>query len=87
LALVLPFADLSVRLLIGWCLGVLVYCGLVVDKAMRQSQDALRIEATRLDDSAFAVSLFAILAAAASFGAVAMLVLGGKGSEAYRLSH
>ncbi|MCJ2036495.1 DUF1345 domain-containing protein [Methylobacterium sp. J-068] len=87
LALVLPFADLSVRLLIGWCLGVPVYCGLIVGKAAGQSQDSLRAEATRLDDSAFAVSLFAILAAAASCGAVAMLVLGGNGSEADRLSH
>ncbi|RZK98187.1 MAG: DUF1345 domain-containing protein, partial [Methylobacterium sp.] len=53
LALILPFADLSVRLLIGWCLGVLVYCGLIVGKAVRQSQDSLRAEASRLDDSAF----------------------------------
>ena len=87
LALVLPFDVLSVRLLIGWCLGVVVYTTLIVWKATGQEQDSLRREASRLGDSSFAISLFAILAAAASFGAVAMLVLGQHENDAVRLAH
>lgn len=72
----LPVAHLWTRLLLGWCLGVMVYTGLVVWNAAAQPQDDLRREASRLDDSAFVISLFAILAAGASFCAVAMLVFG-----------
>ncbi|NEU13241.1 DUF1345 domain-containing protein [Methylobacterium sp. BTF04] len=87
LALVLPFETLSVRLLIGWCLGVVVYTALIVWKAAGQKQEAMRQEASRLDDSAFGISLFAILAAAASFGAVAMLVFGQHDDDTARLAH
>lgn len=76
LAALLPIASIPVRLLVGWCLGVIVYTGLVVGNAARQPRDALRKDASRLDDSAAVISVFAILAAAASCGAVAMLVLG-----------
>ena len=82
LASVLPFASLPVRLLVGWCLGVIVYVALIFGKALGEPRDGLRRDASRLDDSALAVSLFAILATAASFGAVAMLVFGEHGEHA-----
>lgn len=82
-----PLGSLTVRLLVGWCLGVVVYTGLIVWQATRQDEATLRREASRLDDSALAISLFAILAAAASFGAVAMLVLGQHEGETARLAH
>jgi uncharacterized membrane protein len=78
LAAVLPIGSLWTRLLSGWCLGVIVYTGLTVWKATRQDPDSLRAEASRLDDSAFTISLFALAAAAASFAAVAMLVFGQR---------
>ncbi|MFD0934475.1 DUF1345 domain-containing protein, partial [Methylobacterium trifolii] len=62
----------------------IVYAGLIVAQASGQSRDALRREAARLDDSAGVISVFALLAAAASFGAVAVLVLGGKAAGSTR---
>ncbi|GJD32489.1 hypothetical protein PMNALOAF_3765 [Methylobacterium adhaesivum] len=87
IAAVVPVQGVTVRLLVGWCLGVVVYTGLITWQATRQDESTLRREASRLDDSAFAVSVFAILAAAASFGAVAMLVLGQHENEGPRLAH
>lgn len=84
LAAFLPFASLWTRFLVGWCLGVIVYTGLAVGRAAGQSRDALRREASRLDDSAPVVSVFALLAAAASVGAVVMLVLGQSAPGAAR---
>ena len=87
LALVLPFASIWTRLLTAWCLGVVLYTALVGWQASARSRDALRGEASRLDDSAPVISFFAILAAAASFGAVAMLVFGQQEQEAYKVPH
>lgn len=81
LAVILPFASLAVRLLVGWCVGVLVYVALIVAHAVVEP-DGLRHDASRLDDSALAVTLFAILATAASFGAVAMIAFGEHGGHA-----
>ncbi len=66
------------RLLTGWCAGVIVHAGLVVRRATGQSRDAMRREAARLDDSAGVITVFALLAAAASLGSVAVLVVGGR---------
>lgn len=82
LAAFLPIASIPVRLLIGWCLGVVAYTGLVIRNTALQPRDVLRREASRLDDSAAVISVFAILAAAASCGAVAMLVFGEQEPEA-----
>ncbi|WP_375456308.1 DUF1345 domain-containing protein [uncultured Methylobacterium sp.] len=81
-ALILPGPSAGTRLLTGWCVGVVVYAVLIVRQATGQSRDALRRQAARLDDSAAAISVFALLAAAASFGAVAVLVLGGRATGA-----
>lgn len=78
LALILPGPSAGTRLLTGWCVGVVVYAVLTVRQSTGRSRDALRRQAARLDDSAAAISVFALLAAAASFGAVAVLVLGGQ---------
>jgi uncharacterized membrane protein len=85
LAGLLPITSLWMRLLSGWCLGVIVYVGLTLWKAAGQGRDDLRAEASRLDDSAFTISLFAILAAAASFAAVAMLVFGQREADGDRV--
>lgn len=87
LSVALPFASIWTRLLVGWCVGVVVYTALVVWRTSSLSQDALRREASRLDDSAPVISLFAILAGLASCGAVAMLVIGGREPDAPRLAH
>lgn len=76
LSALLPIASIPVRLLVGWCLGVILYTSLVVGNAALQPRDEMQRDASRLDDSAAVISVFAILAAAASCGAVAMLVLG-----------
>ncbi|HEX8415964.1 MAG TPA: DUF1345 domain-containing protein [Methylobacterium sp.] len=83
----LPIASLWTRLLAGWCLGVIVYTGLVVRRSAAQPQAALRAEASRLDDSALVVSVFAILATAASFAAVGMLVFGEQEQGSARIVH
>ena len=87
LTLVLPFASIWTRLLSGWCAGVVTYVALVAWQATRRSLDALRHEASRLDDSAPVISLFAILAAAASCGAVGMMVFGQQEHDAYKAAH
>lgn len=87
LSVALPFASLWTRLLVGWCVGVVVYTALVIWRTSSLSRDALRQEASRLDDSAPVISLFAILAGLASCGAVAMLVIGGREPDAPRLAH
>ena len=87
LAAALPVASLWTRLLTGWCLGVVVYTGLVVWRTASLPRDALRREASALDDSALVISLFAILAGAASCGAVAMLIFGQQEQDAQRLPH
>ncbi|MDR7039359.1 MULTISPECIES: DUF1345 domain-containing protein [Methylobacterium] len=86
LAVALPVESLATRLLIGWCLGVCVYVALVGWRAARDPA-TLRGEASRLDDSAMVISVFALLAAAASIGAVAMLVLGERGDDPMRAPH
>ncbi|GJD53120.1 hypothetical protein OPKNFCMD_5891 [Methylobacterium crusticola] len=86
-ALLLPSVAVWTRLLAGWCVGVCAYVGLVVGKAAAQSRDDLRREASRLDDSAPVISLFALLAATASVGAVGMLVFGQQEHDAARLPH
>ncbi|WP_250645679.1 DUF1345 domain-containing protein [Methylobacterium durans] len=86
LAVALPVEKLPTRLLIGWCLGVGVYIGLVCWQAARRP-GRLRDEASRLDDSAMTISVFALLAAAASIGAVTMLVLGEGGNDPMRGPH
>lgn len=83
IAALLPFGALSTRLLVGWCLGVTVYVALVFGRALTESRDSLHRDASRLDDSALVISLFAILAATASFGAVAMLVFGERHHDGY----
>jgi uncharacterized membrane protein len=85
-ALVLPVAIWS-RVLIGWCAGVAVFVGLVVWNATAQSGEELRREASRLDDSAAMISLFALLAATASVGGVGMLVFGQQEQDAYKVPH
>lgn len=87
LSLVLPIPSVWTRLLIGWCIGVVTYVALVIFQLTRGSSEALRREASRLDDSAFTISLFAVLAAAASCGAVAMLLFGQQEQDAYRIPH
>lgn len=87
LAASLPIASLLTRLLVGWCVGVAVYTALVIWRTAKLSNDALRREASRLDDSAPVILIFSVLAGVASCGAVAMLVLGSEGSEAQRVSH
>lgn len=84
LALLLPGASLVTRLLAGWCAGTIVYAVLIVRQVSGQSRDALRRQASRLDDSAALVTLFTLMASAASFGAVGVLVLGGQASGAGR---
>ncbi|WP_336485932.1 DUF1345 domain-containing protein [Methylobacterium nigriterrae] len=87
LAVALPVVSIWSRLLLGWCVGVVAYIALVIGRAALQPREALREEASRLDDSALAISLFAILSAAASFGAVAMLVFGEREEDGYRIAH
>ncbi|GJE01682.1 hypothetical protein GMJLKIPL_3616 [Methylobacterium isbiliense] len=87
LSTVLPFESIWTRLMAGWCLGVAAYIALVVRLTVRQSTEDLRREASRLDDSALVVSLFALLAAAASCVAVAMLVFDQQDHGAYRIPH
>lgn len=82
LAFLLPSQTLVTRVLAGWCVGVVIYAVLIVRQATGQSRDALREQASRLDDSATLVTVFTLLAAAASFGAVAVLMLGGQASGA-----
>ncbi len=85
LTLLLPIPDLVTRLLAGWCAGVVIYAVLIVRQSTGQSRDAMRLQSSRLDDSAALVTVFTLLAAAASFGAVGVLVLGGKTSGAGRV--
>ncbi|WP_019904107.1 DUF1345 domain-containing protein [Methylobacterium sp. 77] len=85
LAVALPVASLWTRLLMGWCVGVVLYTTLVIWRTSSLSRDSLRREASRLDDSAPVISLFAILAGIASCGAVAMLVIGEQEPGAQRL--
>ncbi|TNC08778.1 DUF1345 domain-containing protein [Methylobacterium terricola] len=87
LALLLPIPGVWTRLLVGWCVGVVAYIVLIILQAAHGSGEALRRQASRLDDSAFTISLFAVLAAAASCGAVAMLLFGEQGQDAYRIPH
>lgn len=87
LTLILPFASISTRLLTGWCLGVVLYSALVSWQASSWTLNTMRIQASRLDDSAPVISFFAILAAAASFGAVAMLVFGQNEHDDYKIPH
>lgn len=87
-ALALPLGEIGIRALAGWCLGVTIYVALTLHRLARLPLEALRREATELDDSAPAISLLAILAGAASCGAVAMIVLGERhpsGGEGWRL--
>lgn len=84
LGLFLPIASLPARLLVAWCVSVVAYIALIGWQFGRASPDAIRKQASRLDDSATVISLFAILAASASLGAVAMLVAGqgaAKGTQ------
>lgn len=74
LALALPIDPPVSRLLVAWCVGVIAYVVLTVWQVAGQSQDELRRTATQLDDSAPVITLFAILATAASLGAVVTLV-------------
>ncbi|GEP09620.1 DUF1345 domain-containing protein [Methylobacterium gnaphalii] len=83
----LPFASIWTRLLLGWCAAVVVYTTMVTWNAADGTPDALRREASRLDDSAPVISLFAILAAAASIGSVAMLVFGQQEHDGYKAAH
>lgn len=85
LAAILPFASLAVRLLVGWCLGVTAYVALIFGQAWAEPRNGLKADASRLDDSALVITLFAILSTAASFGAVALLVFGEKGGHASAL--
>lgn len=87
LTLALPIPSVWTRLLLGWCAGVATYVALVVRRATQGSGEALRREASRLDDSAPTITLFAILAAAASCGGVAMLVLGQHEQDADTIPH
>ncbi|WP_018259960.1 DUF1345 domain-containing protein [Methylobacterium sp. WSM2598] len=87
LALVLPSIATWSRVLIGWCAGVVVFVGLIVWNMTTQSADELRREASRLDDSAAMISLFALLAATASVGGVGMLVFGQQEQDAYKGPH
>lgn len=87
LVVIVPGASIWTRLLTGWCLGVVVYVTLVIWQAAGASQNAMREEASRLDDSAPVITIFAILAAAASFGAVAMLIFGQQEQDAYKTLH
>lgn len=82
--LFLPAANMWTRLLSGWCIGVIVYVGLVVYRVSRQSQDDLRRQASILDDSSPVISLFAAVATLACFGAVGVLVLGPQAHSAER---
>lgn len=79
----------GMRPLAGWCAGVVAYAILLVRQATGQSRDTLRTRAARLDDSAAMISVFALLAAAASLGSVAVLITGGRAAgtgEAYALA-
>lgn len=81
-ALLAPGPMPGMRLLAGWCAGVIVYAILQVRQATGQSREALRLRASRLDDSAAVISVFALLAAVASLGSVAVLVVGGRAAGA-----
>lgn len=81
-ALTAPMPTPGMRLLAGWCAGVIVYAILLVRQATGQSRDALRRRASQLDDSARVISVFALLAATASLGSVAILVVGGRAAGA-----
>lgn len=87
LALALPFDSLWTRLLLAWCLGVALYLGLVFQRAVTAPRRVLLREASALDDSALVVLLFAILATAASFGGIFMLIFGGEEQGAPRIAH
>ena len=87
LALLLPVPAAWTRLLVGWCTGVFAYVALIILQAARGSGEMLRRQASRLNDSAFTISIFAVLAAAASCGAVAMLLFGQQEQDAYRIPH
>ena len=84
-ALLIPGPDLVARLLAGWCAGTVAYAALIVRQSTGQSRDALRLQASRLDDSAAVVTVFTLLAASASFAAVGVLVLGGRASGPGRI--
>jgi uncharacterized membrane protein len=85
IALGLPVPTIWPRLLLGWCVGVAAYVALIILQAARGSGETLRRQASQLDDSAFTISIFAVLAAAASCGAVAMLLFGEQEQDAYRI--
>jgi uncharacterized membrane protein len=85
--LAVPLASVWTRTLVAWCIGVLVYTALVIQAVAGQSPADLRRESSRLDDSAPVISLFAASSAAASFGAVAMLVYGQQEHDLYRAAH
>lgn len=87
LALALPFDSLWTRVLLAWCLGVALYLGLVFHRAVSAPRVVLMREASALDDSALVVLLFAILATAASFGGIFMLVFGEQEQGAPRIAH
>lgn len=83
----LPFPVLWTRLLAGWCLGVCVYVVLVFRRAATATPERFEREASELGGSAASVLAFAILATAASFGAVAMVIFGGEEQGEYRALH
>lgn len=83
----LPFPLLWTRLLVGWCLGVSVYVALVFWRSSAATPERLEREAAQLGDDALTVLLFAILATAASFGAVASVIFGGEEQGEYRALH
>ena len=88
IGLFVPSPVSGMRLLAGWCAGVIVYAILLVRQATGQSQDAMRRRAARLDDSAGVISVFALLVATASLGSVAVLVVGARAAgnvESYAL--
>jgi uncharacterized membrane protein len=61
--------------LIAWCVGIVIYMALVIWQFSRLSMKDIRDMASRLDDSAPVILVIAMGATAASFGAIAALLL------------
>ncbi len=81
LGFLLPHAlPIWSKCLIAWCAGVVIYTALVIWMFSRAELKDIRESASRLDDSAPAILVISMAATAASFGAIAALLLAPSSS-------